>query len=77
MNFLNNFYQYDAQNFEFLVVGDFVIFKESNAAFVNGRNPGDAGKVIEVNRRWILVKYEDGEEKKISPRQVPVYKCVF
>lgn len=73
--FPNNFYQYDAQNFEFLVVGDFVIFKESNAAFVNGRNPGDAGKVIEVNRRWILVKYEDGEEKKISPRQV--YKCVF
>ena len=70
-----NFYQYTAENFESLRIGDYVVFKTRSAAFLCDRSPGDVGKVMQVHGRFISVTYQDGTENKISPYQV--YKCVF
>ena len=73
--FPSNFYQYKAENFESLKVGEFVVFKGSSAAFLSGRRPGDAGRVLHIHGRYVTVIYQDKKQAKISPAQL--YKCVF
>ena len=78
--FPENFWQYEAKNFESLQLGDFVVFKDSNKAIfaTQGRREKCEGKVIEIcGKGRVKVQFSSRVDDTDIISSSAFYKCVF